>query len=412
MTTVIKIDNLSKKYAIRHVRRERYQTLRDVIISRIKNIAQRRLGIDREEFWALKNISLEVKEGERVAIIGRNGSGKSTLLKIISRITEPTTGVITLFGNTASLLEVGTGFHPELTGRENIYLNGAILGMSRFEIEDKFDEIVEFSEIGNFLDTPVKRFSSGMQMRLAFSVAAHLEPDILIIDEVLAVGDYQFQKKCLGKMDEVAREGRTIFFVSHNLELVQQLCNRVIILSQGEKIYDGDIENGISVYLENVESQRFIDTRTLIRPRHIIGDAIIATIEFLNNPKLLYQMNDPIQLQICIKGNNSVDQFFLKVILMNTDGKPLGMAVGIESLSVKQGEEISCRVVFHTPDLVPGRYMLGFLLSGGLFNSKRATQDYLKSVASFDIHSPNEQVMVWDQSFGSVRLENLEIDIK
>ena len=192
------------------------------------------LGDQVEEFWALKDVSFEVKRGEVLGIIGRNGAGKSTLLKILSRITEPTEGRVTLRGRVASLLEVGTGFHPELTGRENIYLNGAILGMTRAEIRRKFDEIVAFAEVEKFLDTPVKRYSSGMYVRLAFAVAAHLEPEILVVDEVLAVGDAEFQKKCLGKMNSVATvEGRTVLFVSHNMAVVQHLCERVILLKNG-----------------------------------------------------------------------------------------------------------------------------------------------------------------------------------
>ena len=202
-----------------------------------------------EEFWALKDVNFEIKKGDKVGIIGRNGAGKSTLLKVLSRITEPTTGKIHINGRIASLLEVGTGFHPELTGRENIFLNGAILGMSRAEIKAKFDEIVAFAEVEKFLDTPVKRYSSGMYVRLAFSVAAHLEPEILVVDEVLAVGDAEFQKKCLGKMGEVSEEGRTILFVSHNMEAILGLCNKAILLKNGKISYMGDTEDAIQKYL-------------------------------------------------------------------------------------------------------------------------------------------------------------------
>lgn len=208
-----------------------------------------------EEFWALKDISFDVKQGEVIGVIGRNGAGKSTLLKVLSRITEPTTGRITLRGRVASLLEVGTGFHPELTGRENIYLNGAILGMAKAEIRAKFDEIVAFAEIERFLDTPVKRYSSGMYVRLAFAVAAHLEPEILIIDEVLAVGDAQFQKKCLGKMQDVAAGGRTVLFVSHNMPAVQRLCTKGIVLNRGQVETQGDIATCIDTYLRQPGTQ-------------------------------------------------------------------------------------------------------------------------------------------------------------
>lgn len=256
----IRVENLSKKYIIGH-RQEgayRYKSLRDVIAGTAKSLSRRLMppsqqSIPRslkEEFWALKDVSFEIKRGDRVGIIGRNGAGKSTLLKILSRITEPTTGRITIEGRVASLLEVGTGFHPELTGRENIYLNSAILGMSRFETRKKFDEMVAFAGVEKFLDTPVKHYSSGMYVRLAFSVAAHLEPEVLVVDEVLAVGDVQFQKKCLGKMEEVAREGRTVLFVSHNMSTVESLCRRGILLDSGTLYLDSTSEKAVKVYLE------------------------------------------------------------------------------------------------------------------------------------------------------------------
>ncbi len=257
--TVIRVENLGKKYIIGHQKGERYTALRDVIANGAKSVGRQLLKpFGRnvsdpavEEFWALKDVSFEVKQGDRVGIIGRNGAGKSTLLKILSRITEPTTGRITIKGRVASLLEVGTGFHPELTGRENIYLNGAILGMSRAEIKKKFDEIVAFAEVEKFLDTPVKHYSSGMYVRLAFAVAAHLEPEILVVDEVLAVGDAQFQQKCLGKMEAVGKEGRTVLFVSHNMAAVENLCQRAIVLYQGKMQYIGSQTEGITHYLRS-----------------------------------------------------------------------------------------------------------------------------------------------------------------
>lgn len=260
--TVIKVENLSKSFLIGHQKQERYTALRDVLTNTtrgfVKNASslirgKQLMGNDEvEEFFALKDINFEIKQGDRVGIIGRNGAGKSTLLKILSRITEPTSGRITLNGKVASLLEVGTGFHPELTGRENIFLNGAILGMSRNDIKRKFDEIVEFAEVERFLDTPVKRYSSGMYVRLAFAVAANLEPDILIVDEVLAVGDAQFQKKCLGKMEDVSNnEGRTVLFVSHNMGVISHLCNRGILLQSGQVTYQGSPKNAIEKYLSS-----------------------------------------------------------------------------------------------------------------------------------------------------------------
>lgn len=256
MSTAISVENLSKKYVIGHQRSERFTSLRDVIANGAKGAIRRVLHprvVDdqaREEFWALKNVSFEIKQGERVGIIGRNGAGKSTLLKILSRITEPTAGRVSIKGRVASLLEVGTGFHPELSGRENIYLNGAILGMSKAEIKKRFDGIVAFAEVEKFLDTPVKRYSSGMYVRLAFAVAAHLEPEILIVDEVLAVGDAGFQKRCIGKMEDVAKEGRTVVFVSHNMVALKSLCDRAIWLSEGQAVAAGDSVRIISDYLQ------------------------------------------------------------------------------------------------------------------------------------------------------------------
>jgi lipopolysaccharide transport system ATP-binding protein len=248
---VIRAEGLGKKYRIRHQRSERYTALRDVITHKVQNIFRRKPDdVDEsaavEDFWALKDISFEIMRGEIVGIIGRNGAGKSTLLKVLSRITEPTTGRVELDGRVTSLLEVGTGFHGELSGRENIYLNGAVLGMPRTEIRRKFDEIVAFAEVERFLDTPVKHYSSGMYVRLAFAIAAHLEPDILVVDEVLAVGDSQFQKKCLGKMQDVSRgDGRTILFVSHNMSIVRALCSRGIVLQNGCIEFAGSTEDAI-----------------------------------------------------------------------------------------------------------------------------------------------------------------------
>ncbi|MCE5228720.1 ABC transporter ATP-binding protein, partial [bacterium] len=244
----ISISNLGKLYRLGGA--ARHDTLRDKLAEGMRSLFKR--GSNRRpenDFWALRDVAFDVAEGEAVALIGRNGAGKSTLLKLLSQITEPTEGEIRLCGRVASLLEVGTGFHPELTGRENIALNGAILGMSRREIKSKFDEIVAFAEVERFLDTPVKRYSSGMYVRLAFAVAAHLEPEILLVDEVLAVGDAAFQKKCLGKMGSVAREGRTVIFVSHNMVAVRNLCKRAVMLEAGHVSADGEVNQVVAKYL-------------------------------------------------------------------------------------------------------------------------------------------------------------------
>ncbi len=255
MSAIIKVENLGKRYVIRHGKGSTYSTLRESINNGVRGVGRFLTGKGfspdtREDLWALKDVDFEVEPGAKVGIIGRNGAGKSTLLKILSRITEPSTGCARLNGRVGSLLEVGTGFHPELTGGENIFLNGALLGMKRFEIKKKFDEIVDFAGIEKFLDTPVKRYSSGMYVRLGFAVAAHLEPEILLVDEVLAVGDADFQKKCLGKMGEIARQGRTILFVSHNMNSIEQLCGYGILLNDGTiETQSADVSGVIRQYL-------------------------------------------------------------------------------------------------------------------------------------------------------------------
>ncbi|MGR3293121.1 MAG: ABC transporter ATP-binding protein [Candidatus Scalindua sp.] len=283
--TVIKVENLSKQYRIgAHVG---YKTIRETIVDAVKTPFRRIASIGKpvppaETIWALSKVSFEVKKGDIIGIIGRNGAGKSTILKILSKITEPTEGRVELTGRVGSLLEVGTGFHPELTGHENIYLYGAILGMDRWEVTRKFDEIVSFAEIEKFIDTPVKRYSSGMYMRLAFAVAAHLEPEILLVDEVLAVGDAAFQKKCLGKMGEVAEGGRTVLFVSHNMGAIETLCNKGILLESGKKVYEGKVQDVVSHYL----SKNYEINENPLRNCGRIGNGKVRVVSFhLESPE-------------------------------------------------------------------------------------------------------------------------------
>jgi lipopolysaccharide transport system ATP-binding protein len=298
--SVIKVENLSKKYILDHEGQERYTAMRDVVTWKVKKIfsfpksLKARPFQNKEEFYALKNINFEIHRGDRVGIIGRNGAGKSTLLKVLSRITEPTTGKITINGRVASLLEVGTGFHPELTGRENIYLNGAILGMSRTEIRTKFDEIVDFAGVEKFLDTPVKRYSSGMYVRLAFSVAAHLEPEILIVDEVLAVGDSEFQKKCIGKMEDVSKlHGRTVIFVSHNLAAISALTNNSIYLKNGELINYTTTSNAINEYTYQINDSNLFFTAA----PSSIQPSIIKTIVHTSEPNNIHSHGQDIEFE-------------------------------------------------------------------------------------------------------------------
>jgi lipopolysaccharide transport system ATP-binding protein len=322
---VIKAENLGKKFQIFHQKKQGNNTLREAVAKNIKSIGKRVLGgasssnFTNEEFWALQDLSFDVNEGDTVGIVGKNGAGKSTLLKIISRITEPTTGRLELAGRVASLLEVGTGFHTELTGRENIYLNGSILGMSQFEIKQKFDEIVDFSGVEQFLDTPVKRYSSGMFVRLAFAVAAHLEPDILVVDEVLAVGDAEFQKKCLGKMDDITRkDGRTILFVSHHLPSIMQLCKKGIYLEKGRLRSSGPIDDIVEDYLSNG-----VNADTVYEPLHkdtqlAVGFERIEIVDEENKPTAEFYYKDKIRLKFHLAIRQAKHPYSLFVMILDS----------------------------------------------------------------------------------------------
>ncbi|OHA93004.1 MAG: hypothetical protein A3E32_01775 [Candidatus Zambryskibacteria bacterium RIFCSPHIGHO2_12_FULL_38_37] len=336
----IEIKNIGKKYNINH-QGGGYVTLREVImetvkspIKSLKSKIKQVIGKDqKEEFWALDNVSFNVKRGEIIGIIGPNGAGKSTLLKILSQITPPTTGEIKISGSVGSLLEVGTGFHPELTGRENIFLNGAILGMTRKQTARKFNEIVEFSGIGKFLDTPVKHYSSGMYVRLAFSVAAHMEPDILIVDEVLAVGDAEFQKKCLGKMNDITKsDGRTIIFVSHNLDAIERLCTKTILLKKGKIIKVGETSDVINYYL-NVESS--LNSIVEFKEKSNLQGQIkkVTILDKNNEPRVRIPVSEKffIEIELDIKEKLEQKMIFLhfyyhgEIILVSTEGDKTGV---------------------------------------------------------------------------------------
>jgi lipopolysaccharide transport system ATP-binding protein len=357
----ITVENLSKSYLIGH-QSEREYLLRDIITREARNFMRKTSdllhgrqivqGDEVEEVWALKDVTFEVKQGEVLGIIGRNGAGKSTLLKILSRITEPTTGRVRLRGQVGSLLEVGIGFHPELTGRENIFLNGAILGMSRKQIEQKFNEIVAFAEIEKFLDTPVKRYSSGMYVRLAFAVAAHLEPDVLVVDEVLAVGDVEFQKKCLGKMSEVAGGGRTVLFVSHNLTAIARICKRALLLNAGhvEGIYD-NVEKAVSQYLSankktgaSWQNEAAVASNDYFNPLEVVAEQQPSSSSVTNNLtiRILGQLlRNEVSLNIAI-GIYSVDGSLLFWTSPRdlASAKWMTLSLGIIELSVQVPTDI------------------------------------------------------------------------
>ena len=336
-----------------------------------------------ETIWALKDISYQIKSGEVVGIIGRNGAGKSTLLKILSGITDPTEGFADIYGRVGSLLEVGTGFHPELTGRENIYLNGAILGMKRAEIERKLDEIVAFAEVDKFLDTPVKHYSSGMFVRLAFSVAAHLEPEILIVDEVLAVGDLAFQRKCLGKMDDVAQAGRTVLFVSHNIGLLQQLCQRGIFLQQGTVHTDGTITEAVDAYLQTLEQalSQDLSKRT---DRKGVGQARLIYTDVTNgsngNPSIL-KTGQPARFVFCVDA--SVPGIACNFFIHDAIGQPVTSFYSRvrgpqDTYDPKSGLKFVCEL--DTLLLLPGRYRIDVAIVGD-----NKLQDFIEAAGVFEV---------------------------
>jgi len=357
---IITVENLSKSYILKHQHKERYATLRDVLSNKAKNLftANNKATALSEEFWALNNISFEINQGDRVGIIGRNGAGKSTLLKVLSRIVTPTKGRITIEGRIASLLEVGTGFHPELSGRENIFLNGSILGMTKTEIKNKFDEIVAFAEVEKFLDTPVKRYSSGMYVRLAFAVAAHLDPEILIVDEVLAVGDAAFQKKCLGKMKDVSEAGRTVLFVSHNMEAIQKLCTKGILLQKGRLLEQGPIDSIVMKYLEAYASS--VSTYDISLPENyntIQGYAYQLKVEDKNgNPVSEIPIGESWQVRVSFKLNKHTPHFIIGLGVSTVFDFPL------RTTWIKPGdyEKGDYEVVFKNDDIIltDGQYKL------------------------------------------------------
>jgi lipopolysaccharide transport system ATP-binding protein len=359
---VIRAQGLGKKYIIGHQSQEKVPTLRDAIIRSVSRFGRGAAdmlkgkaivgGDEVEDFWALRDVDFEIKRGEVVGIIGHNGAGKSTLLKVLSRITEPTEGSVQIKGRVASLLEVGTGFHPELSGRENIYLNGAILGMTRNEIARKFDEIVDFAGVERFLDTPVKRYSSGMYVRLAFAVAAHLEPEILVIDEVLAVGDAEFQKKCLGKMQDVAGQGRTVLFVSHNMGAVQALCQTGIVLRSGAVVHRGDIGDAIQCY-----SALHSDQASAVRDGPVFGAVGIV--------KAAVDVGPRIRINLSIAAKETL-RCAVHIKIFDFSGAPVGLAsIGCwaegDKLQLEPGDS-DVSYDFDSTQLARGTYRLAISL--------------------------------------------------
>ncbi len=400
----IRVENISKRYRLGE--REPYKLLREVVsraaaapLGWMRRNGQPGAGDSTGYFWALDNVSFEIKQGQAVGIIGRNGAGKSTLLKILSRITRPTRGQAQIYGRVGSLLEVGTGFHPELTGRENIYLNGAILGMKRIEIERKFDEIVAFAEIEKFLDTPVKRYSSGMYVRLAFAVAAHLEPEILLVDEVLAVGDAQFQRKCLGKMGEVTKTGRCVLFVSHNMSAVQQLCNKAILIKCGEIVRSGPPDNVIPDYLSDAFNMnsgeydlsnhpaRMSKFKPLIRKAILYNHHGVSTNSFFPDECIFIDIE--INLQSKIKEPR------IAIAIEDSYGRRITTLASYFNQTLPDiSEYCRARCYLSELDLGSGRYLLSFSIA----TKADGLLDSIDNAAWFDV--------IWNNNYGNGEVYN------
>ena len=415
---MIKVDKVSKKYRLGQIGgttlREELQRKAAKIMKRedpTKKIGERDYEIG-ETFMALENVSFEVKPGERVGIIGHNGAGKSTLLKLLSRVTAPSDGEIGLNGRIASMLEVGTGFHPELTGRENVYMNGAILGMTKREIDKKIEDIIEFSEVRQFIDTPVKRYSSGMFVKLAFSVAAHLDSEIMIMDEVLAVGDVAFQTKCLNKMNEVSRsEGRTILYVSHNMNTVRQLCNRCIVLDHGHIIFDGSVEEGIAKY---IKSDQDVATHFLLEdaPRSSVRKGIdlrVTSFDFLDK-RIQFKYNEAISLKVGIKYKKVFPVLRIRMEIFYFDGTQIGIYES-DTYSIDKPCKKDMYLSF-VPDVLPvGKYfmVIDIYALDGL--NRHRSLDHPTQRFYFEVFEDNPMGIRWEhEDMGHVRMGKLEIN--
>lgn len=383
--TAIIVENLSKQYMLRHQQASNYTALRDVLIDRTRSLVGRgSRSSKRETFLALDDLNFSIQAGDRVGVLGRNGAGKSTLLKVLSRIVAPTKGRVTINGRLSALLEVGTGFNPELTGRENIYLNGSILGMTKAEITKRFDEIVAFAEVERFLDTPVKRYSSGMYVRLAFAVAAHLEPEILIVDEVLAVGDAAFQKKCLGRMRDVAGEGRTVIFVSHNMDAVQKLCNTGILLHKGQLVTNGSINHVVRYYLDqHAADQAIYDVDPPADPNisGFIQRICIETIDGKANSEI--PALSPWRVRIHVKINRNLEHFIAGFGIATLMEQPVRTVWSVpQKMTPGEYEMI---INFTDVHLSPGTYKLVI----GLSEHVRSFH-YVDNLATFEIADATE----------------------
>jgi len=417
---MLKIDNVSKQYKLGQIggttlyhELQRLHAKRKGLADPTKQIGAKDYNKG-ELFMALDGISFEVKKGERVGIIGHNGAGKSTLLKLISRITAPTSGTIGMNGRVASMLEVGTGFHPELTGRENVYMNGAILGMTKKEIDAKLEDIIDFSECREFIDTPVRRYSSGMYVKLAFSVAAHLDSEILIMDEVLAVGDMAFQKKCLDKMNDVSRqEGRTILYVSHNMNTIRQLCDRVIVLDHGKVVFDGGVEDGIGVYMEaNKEGMGVTIDISKKRMSHLPNEikAKMINVSLPDKSIASFECRENIIFDLCVAFYQDIKHCCVRMELRGADDYPVGASVCHDLGDFFAGDNKTIRFSLKKPPIVPGFYKALIVLYGLSEFGNYEDLDAVWPTFTFEVTDSFRRMgIVWNPiHWGKVQLPDLE----
>lgn len=363
-------------------------------------------------FMALNGVDLTVYQGEALGIIGRNGAGKSTLLKLLSRITAPTEGEIRLRGRVASMLEVGTGFNQEMTGRENIYMNGAILGMTRAEVDAKLDEIIAFSECGEFIDTPVKRYSSGMFVKLAFSVAAHLDSEIMVMDEVLAVGDMKFQQKCLAKMSEAAgQEGRTVLYVSHNMSTIRQLCTRCVVLDQGRVVFDGDVEEAIAIYMDTTDvNVAQYDLRSVGRQTPGAGQRLkLEALRFAGKESSVFDTSEPMRIELCYRAQEPFSGVHLKLNLHYRDGSPVGITHPIDLGPAEPGREYRRTVVFDPSLLGEGQYYFYIDLFEGVLG-QAVCLDKPSVEFQFEVANTDLSIPAWAPGWGRIHFPPPEIE--
>lgn len=374
-------------------------------------IGEEQKGQKGEFFRALNGVNFSVNAGDRIGLIGHNGAGKSTLLKLISRVTAPTSGRIEYSGRIASMLEVGTGFHPELTGRENIYLNGAILGMTKEEITRKIDDIVRFAELEKFIDTPIKRYSSGMKVKLGFSVAAHLDAEIMIMDEVLAVGDMEFQQKCIDKMNHLSKEeGRTILYVSHNMNTIRALCNRCVVLSKGKVLFDGEVEEGISVYMKrNMDDYALrYDLNKVPRSYHFGKKLKVHSFEFLDTDSFVYEIGQPVHFNLEMLSSESHEGISLNLKVMSDKGEILGMAMS-KKFNINKGKLKEIAFSFETSNLANGKYHLGIEVVKIDENGNYLAYDSVPPVVLIELTNAYAHGICWTKEYyGNILFKSLE----